>query len=218
VAAVPVLKRETHLPVIVDPSHAAGRSHLVLPLALAAIAAGADGLLVEVHPAPASALSDGEQSLTLRAFATLVRQLAGVARAVGRELDVGRGEERESDSEVEVPISGNETTAALAEMDLPNLLDALSDVREDIETIDREIISLLARRVALGRRAGSVKRFAGVPVVDPMQEAAVLERARSLAEAAGLPYRDLAALLRGMIAITRRAQLNDAGIESTPNK
>jgi chorismate mutase/prephenate dehydrogenase len=103
-------------------------------------------------------------------------------------------------------------------MDLPSLLDALADVRADIETIDREVISLLARRVALGRRAGSVKRFAGVHIVDPIQEAAVLERARALAEAAGLPYRDLAALLRGMIAITRRAQLKDAGVEIPPNK
>ncbi len=61
-SAVPVLKRLTHLPVIVDPSHAAGRADLVEPLALAAVAAGADGLLVEVHDRPATALSDGAQS------------------------------------------------------------------------------------------------------------------------------------------------------------
>ncbi len=213
VAAVPVLKRETHLPVFVDPSHAAGRAHLVTPLALAAIAAGADGLLVEVHPSPAAARSDGEQSLTPRAFAQLVRQVAIVAAAVGRDLDVGRPEVRAEDDE---PNEVDEATLPVsplidvADLDLPALLDVLANVREDIETIDREIISLLARRVALGRRAGHVKRVAGVPVVDPIQEAAVLDRARALAEAAGLPYRDLAALLRGMIAITRRAQLNDA--------
>jgi 3-deoxy-7-phosphoheptulonate synthase len=213
VGAVPVLKRETHLPVFVDPSHAAGRAHLVIPLALAAIAAGADGLLVEVHPNPAAARSDGEQSLTPRAFATLVRHVAGVAAAVGRELDVGRApaddanEPDERDDAVPSPL------LELADLDLPALLDVLAHVREDIETVDREIISLLARRVALGRRAGRVKRVAGVPVVDPIQEAAVLDRARALSEAAGLPYRDLAALLRGMIAITRRAQLNDAASE-----
>ncbi|MGH7444535.1 MAG: 3-deoxy-7-phosphoheptulonate synthase, partial [Longimicrobiales bacterium] len=86
VAAVPVLQRETHLPVIVDPSHAAGRADLVLPLSLAAVAAGADGLMIEVHPTPATALSDGDQSLTFDAFAALLRTLEPVATAVGRTL------------------------------------------------------------------------------------------------------------------------------------
>ena len=91
VSAVPVLKSETHLPVIVDPSHAAGRAALVSPLALAAIAAGADGLIVEVHPNPADARSDGEQSLTLDGFADLMRRLTPVAHAVGRHLPVNAG-------------------------------------------------------------------------------------------------------------------------------
>ncbi len=86
IAAIPVLKRETHLPVIVDPSHAGGRAHLVAPLAMAAIAAGADGLIVEVHPDPAHALSDGEQSLTPEAFAQLMQQLAPIVHAVGRTM------------------------------------------------------------------------------------------------------------------------------------
>lgn len=86
VAAIPVLKRETHLPVIVDPSHAAGRTDLVAPLSFAAVAAGADGLLVEVHPCPEEALSDGDQSLTPDAFAALMRALAPFARAAGREV------------------------------------------------------------------------------------------------------------------------------------
>jgi 3-deoxy-7-phosphoheptulonate synthase len=85
-AAVAVLKRETHLPVIVDPSHAAGRADLVAPLAFAAIAAGADGLIVETHPDPAAALSDGDQSLTLDAFASLMRQLRPFAEAAGRTM------------------------------------------------------------------------------------------------------------------------------------
>ena len=86
VAAVPVLKAETHLPVVVDPSHAGGRADLVAPLAFAAIAAGADGLIIEVHPSPETALSDGDQSLTLDSFADLMRRLAPFARAAGREL------------------------------------------------------------------------------------------------------------------------------------
>jgi 3-deoxy-7-phosphoheptulonate synthase len=84
VAAIPVLKRETHLPVLVDPSHAGGRAHLVTPLALAAVAAGADGLIVEVHPDPAHALSDGEQSLEYAAFGEMMTQVRAVAEAVGR--------------------------------------------------------------------------------------------------------------------------------------
>ena len=86
VAAVPVLKMETHLPVVVDPSHAGGRADLVAPLAFAAIAAGADGLIIEVHPSPETALSDGDQSLTMDSFAELMRRLDPFARAAGRTL------------------------------------------------------------------------------------------------------------------------------------
>lgn len=83
VGAIPALKQATHLPVIVDPSHAAGRSDYVTPLALAAVAAGADGLTVEVHNDPASALSDGAQALDLAGFAALaekVQRLLSVLR------------------------------------------------------------------------------------------------------------------------------------------
>jgi 3-deoxy-7-phosphoheptulonate synthase len=87
VSAVPVIKRESHLPVIVDPSHAGGDADLVLPLALAAIAAGADGLIVEVHPDPESALSDGDQSLTIPAFEVLMNRIRPVAAAVDRLME-----------------------------------------------------------------------------------------------------------------------------------
>ena len=86
IGAIPVLKRETHLPVMVDPSHAAGRADLVAALSFAAIAAGADGLVVEVHPAPEHALSDGDQSLSLSAFDDLMRRLRPFALAAERTL------------------------------------------------------------------------------------------------------------------------------------
>ena len=89
VAAIPVLKAETHLPVLVDPSHAGGRADLVAPLSFAAIAAGADGLIVEVHPCPEEALSDGDQSLTLENFAELMRRIRPFADAAGRTLAGG---------------------------------------------------------------------------------------------------------------------------------
>ena len=76
VTAVPVLRRRTHLPVIVDPSHAAGDRGLVVPLAVASAAIGAHGLMVEVHPDPETALSDGPQSLTLEDFDNLMVTLA----------------------------------------------------------------------------------------------------------------------------------------------
>ncbi|HUK22503.1 MAG TPA: 3-deoxy-7-phosphoheptulonate synthase [Gemmatimonadales bacterium] len=84
IGAVPYLKQETHLPVLVDPSHAAGRRDLVPALALAAVAAGADGLLIEVHPDPDHARSDGDQSLDLVGFAALMQRIADIAEALGR--------------------------------------------------------------------------------------------------------------------------------------
>ncbi|MEJ2540502.1 MAG: 3-deoxy-7-phosphoheptulonate synthase [Gemmatimonadota bacterium] len=88
-AAIPVLKKETHLPVFADPSHAGGRRDLVLPLSYAAVAAGADGLLVETHPDPEQAVSDGEQSLDLSEFSALMTGLAPFCGVVGRTLGPG---------------------------------------------------------------------------------------------------------------------------------
>ncbi|MFN2131764.1 MAG: 3-deoxy-7-phosphoheptulonate synthase [Anaerolineae bacterium] len=84
--AVPMLKQLTHLPVFVDPSHGTGKWSLVGPVARAAVAAGADGLLIEVHPRPEEAMSDGAQSLKPERFAQLVTELRAVAEAVGRSV------------------------------------------------------------------------------------------------------------------------------------
>ena len=84
--AVPVLKKLSHLPVIVDPSHATGKSEYVLAASRAAIAAGADGLIIEVHPDPSSAMSDGAQSLTPQQFGDLVRQARKIAIAMDRSI------------------------------------------------------------------------------------------------------------------------------------
>ena len=84
--AVPVLKKLSHLPVVVDPSHGTGHWDLVAPMAKAAVACGADGLIIEVHPRPEEALSDGPQSLKPTKFAQLMRELRPVAEAVGRAL------------------------------------------------------------------------------------------------------------------------------------
>lgn len=84
--AVPLIKQLSHLPIIVDPSHGTGKWELVEPVSRAAIAAGADGLIVEVHSHPEEALSDGAQSLKPKRFATLMRNLRPIAEAVGRTL------------------------------------------------------------------------------------------------------------------------------------
>ncbi len=85
-SAIPVLKQMTHLPVVVDPSHAVGKWDLVAPMAKAAVAAGADGLLIEVHANPEEALCDGEQSLKPKAFKQLMEEMRPIAQAVGREI------------------------------------------------------------------------------------------------------------------------------------
>ncbi len=86
ISSIPVIKKASHLPVIVDPSHAAGHYSLVPAIAKAAIAAGADGLLIEVHPSPKDALVDGLQSLTPHDFARLMRELGQIAAAIGRDI------------------------------------------------------------------------------------------------------------------------------------
>ncbi|MFN0097014.1 MAG: 3-deoxy-7-phosphoheptulonate synthase [Dehalococcoidia bacterium] len=84
--AIPAIKELSHLPIIADPSHGTGKRALVLPVALAGVAAGADGLMIEVHPEPERALSDGPQSLTFPQFDQMMRSVSGIAASVGRTL------------------------------------------------------------------------------------------------------------------------------------
>jgi 3-deoxy-7-phosphoheptulonate synthase len=84
VSAIPIIEKVSHLPIIADPSHGTGKWYLVIPMALAAVAAGADGIMVEVHPNPDLALKDGAQSLTFANFRQLMSQLKSVAEAIGR--------------------------------------------------------------------------------------------------------------------------------------
>jgi 3-deoxy-7-phosphoheptulonate synthase len=85
-SAVPLAKRLSHLPIIVDPSHGTGKRFLVNPLSKAAVAAGSDGLIIEVHPDPESALSDGPQSLNFNGFETLMKEITPIVHAVGRSI------------------------------------------------------------------------------------------------------------------------------------
>jgi 3-deoxy-7-phosphoheptulonate synthase len=85
-ATIPYLHQTTHLPIVIDPSHGTGKASLVAPMAVAAVAAGADGLIVEVHPDPEHALSDGYQSLTPTAFKSMLADCRKVAQVFGRTL------------------------------------------------------------------------------------------------------------------------------------
>jgi len=128
-SAVGVAKELSHLPVIVDPSHAAGRRDIISALSKAAIAAGADGLLIETHPNPAEAVSDGPQSLTPEQFVQLAGELGAVARSVKRAFPVGE--------------KG----------------DTLETLRAQIDSVDQSIIELLADRMQIVRKVGDQKRL-----------------------------------------------------------
>ncbi len=95
ISAIPVIKKLSHLPIIGDPSHGTGKWYLVAPLALAAVAAGADGIMVEVHPNPDQALKDGAQSLTFKNFEQMMQQLGPVAASVGRSMTIESEEEHD---------------------------------------------------------------------------------------------------------------------------
>ena len=86
VTAIPVIKRETHLPVIIDPSHAGGKAWMVPALSRAAIAAGADGLLIEMHPCPSEAWCDADQALNPEQLSDLMVELRGIAHVIGRDF------------------------------------------------------------------------------------------------------------------------------------
>jgi len=85
-SAIPILKKETHLPVVVDPSHGTGRRDLIIPMSKAAIAAGADGLLIEVHPKPEEALSDGYQSINLETFGNLMEEITPFIKLMKKKV------------------------------------------------------------------------------------------------------------------------------------
>ena len=86
ISAIPIIKKLSHLPMVADPSHGTGRRDKVAPMARAAVAAGADALLIEVHPNPDKAMSDGAQSLFPEQFAKLMEELRMIAPAVGRTI------------------------------------------------------------------------------------------------------------------------------------
>lgn len=157
-SAVGLVKELTHLPIIIDPSHAAGRRDLIDYLSKGAIAGGADGLLIEMHPHPDEAKSDGDQSLTPEQFSRLSEELVPIAKAVGRKLVRPDGLEEIED---------------------------LKLLRDRIDKIDREIVELLAERMNTAREVGKHKRPGHIR--DGKREHEVMEQLLDWANQVGCP-------------------------------
>ena len=175
--AVALVKRLTHLPVLVDPSHGTGRRELVRPLTLAALAAGADGVLIEAHPEPEKALSDGAQSLNGPELDALIRDLGRLAPLHGRRLP---------------------TAPATGEAHIHNY-------RRRIDDLDQTLIACLSERARLGKLLGEAKHQSGRPLRDATREQEVLARA-SAGAGDGLSADALARVFQCIMAETRRVQ------------
>jgi 3-deoxy-7-phosphoheptulonate synthase len=176
--SVAVLKQLTHLPVLVDPSHGTGRRELVTPLSKAALAVGADGLIIEVHPRPEEARCDGAQSLTPELFASLMRDLVGYASLEGRTLGAP------APWAVEPPLAA---------------------YRDRIDGIDAALVRLLNERALLALRVATIKRASGHPPRVPEREAAVLDHVRK-ASYGPLDAEAVGRLFEAILTETRAAQ------------
>ncbi|MDP4159959.1 MAG: bifunctional 3-deoxy-7-phosphoheptulonate synthase/chorismate mutase [Bacillota bacterium] len=156
-SAVGVVKELSHLPVIIDPSHAAGRRDLIFSLSKAALAAGADGLLIEMHPNPVEALSDGPQSLYPAEFVQLACELEAVAKSVDRVFAFDGQKDK----------------------------DTLESLRSKVNNLDQTIVELLSARMQLVRKIGEQKRLDRVK--DSNREKEIIQRLIDLAEKLQLP-------------------------------
>ncbi|MGI8930343.1 MAG: chorismate mutase, partial [Candidatus Limnocylindria bacterium] len=152
-SAVPVLRSRTHLPIIVDPSHGTGHRALVAPMALAGAAVGADGLIIEVHPDPANARSDGDQSLSFEDFGALMDEL--------RRLQFVRSAD-----------------AAPAPATAPDATGEIGDVRDRIDELDARLAEMVQKRASLALEVQR-RRDSGAHGHDVRRERALLERAAS---------------------------------------
>ncbi len=203
---VVALRQMTHLPIIVDPSHACGRRELVADLARAAVACGADGLMIECHPQPEKSVSDARQAISLQDMIDIVKSVEPIAAAVGRTVLIGNREERaavcaESDAaattsaSTPAPTVGNSNTAhtpGAHAIDHPaaaksrsrstgydSLIAELNSVRREIDKTDAQIARLLQERLAYALKVGDLKQEMKAPARDVAREREVIERISS---------------------------------------
>jgi 3-deoxy-7-phosphoheptulonate synthase len=182
-SAVPVLREMTHLPVVVDPSHGTGKRSLVAPMSLAAAAVGADGLIIEVHPDPPHARSDGDQSLSFPEFGALMDELR-------RQEYLKRGADH-AQQPAAVPAS-------------------VEGMRERIDDIDGQLLSLVDERARMSLSISQAKGSNGTGVGhDPQREHALLDRARAM-ESSALDGEELEEVMSAVLKASRSMQRRHA--------
>ncbi len=179
---VVALKQMTHLPVIVDPSHATGRRELVADLARAAIAAGADGLMIECHPIPEESVSDARQAISLQDMIDIVESIRPIAKAVGRTIgdepivttDSTLSRLKSTIGVLEESRRNERDILSVCEDRRTGPAETLSDLRREIDLVDLEIAALLEQRLNLALQIGGVKQKHDIPWRDLHRERDVL--------------------------------------------
>jgi 3-deoxy-7-phosphoheptulonate synthase len=166
---VVALRTMTHLPILVDPSHACGRRELVADLARAAIACGADGLMIECHPEPEKSVSDARQAISLEDMIEIIRSIEPIAHAVGRTLcspQLIHNIDKQSGIDGKEPhrLTGYE-----------GLVGELKELRREIDKTDTRIAALLEERLMLAMRVGELKQELKVPSRDVAREREVMD-------------------------------------------
>jgi 3-deoxy-7-phosphoheptulonate synthase len=188
-SAVPVLREMTHLPVVVDPSHGTGKRSLVGPMSMAAAAVGADGLIIEVHPDPARARSDGDQSLSFPEFGALMDELR-------RQEYLKRGEADRAPQRPAVPAS-------------------VEGMRERIDAIDDQLLNLVDERAQMALAISQAKGGNGNGVGhDPSREHALLDRARAM-ETDTLDADEREQFMEAVLKASRQMQRRHAAAQRT---
>ncbi|MFD5513951.1 3-deoxy-7-phosphoheptulonate synthase [Streptomyces sp. NPDC127051] len=197
-SSIPLVQNLTHLPVIVDPSHAVGRRDLVLPLSMAAVAVGADGLLVDIHPEPGLALCDGEQALSEQVLRELIIRVMIQARNVNRTLDV---------LPLDTLWSGNQLSPT----------EELEDQRGLLDALDQSLWSLVAERTRVVERIASVKRRFGLAIRDQQREKQVHDNAAAAITRYGLNPATAYRMAKLLIADAVRMQ-TQASAQRNPSR
>jgi chorismate mutase len=181
-SAVPLLREMTHLPIVVDPSHGTGKRSLVGPMSLGAAAVGADGLIVEVHPDPPHARSDGDQSLSFPEFGALMDEL--------RRLEfLKRGSSARARRAASIPPS-------------------VEEMRERIDDIDENLLSLVDERAQLALAISEAKGTSGNGH-DPQREHSLIDRARTM-EGGALDGEELEQVMSAVLKASRQMQRRHA--------
>lgn len=165
---VVALRHMTHLPIIVDPSHACGRSELVADLARAAVACGADGIMIECHPEPAKSVSDARQAISLQDMIDIIRSIEPIAHAVGRT--VGSPHLVPAKPAAVVQVKNVKRTTAHE-----SLLGELKAIRREVDKIDATVAALLEKRLTLALEVGALKDELNLPSRDHVREREVIE-------------------------------------------